>query len=239
MKTDLKDWLDSDGFLHLDLRPEINSTTNGALFTGTYIVLKYRANFLNISDVHDFVETLKNIYEEDVGVWRNHSKSEWDEFSLDNFTGIATALVCCKKWLERKNFQKSEVYHQCEFYLNSIPYFHHQLDHPKDFIYLGFLKCWWLFVWFMWIPSLAMIVSCTETYKEKDDKLIVKTDGKILAFLRFTAVGMPITEYICTKLIKQKVHEGKWTYGKWKEVFHRYYKTIRHPNRKLMEILDE
>jgi hypothetical protein len=282
MRTDLKHWLDKDGFLHLvpnfHDKPAINQTTNGALYTGTYIVLRYRANLLTIQDVHDFTESLIHLYNPETKEWRNHSISKWNEFSLDNFTGIATALKCCMKFLEKKNFQKSEVYHKCEYYMAAIPYYHWQLDHPKDFIYLGQLKTPFLFYFFWtiisvvspvlfimffnlflspeislvlsfliyfviyWFDRIAMIVSCYQTFKYKNDVPIIKTDGKILAFLRFTATKMPITEYICTWLIKNKKHkteDNTFSFGKWSEVFYMYYRNAKHPNRKLMRELDE
>ena len=246
MKDKLQYWLDKDGFLHLTPnykdKPPIDQTTNGALFTGTYIVLRYRAKLLTIRDVHDFTESLIHLYNPATKEWRNHSISDWNEFSLDNFIGVATALKCCMKFLEKKNFTKSKVYHRCEYYMETIPYFHWQLDHPKDFIYLGFLKSPVLFFPLMWFVSLAMIVSCYQTFKYKNGRAIIKTDGKILAFIRFTATKMPITEYVCTWLIKNKKHklkENVFTFGSWSDIFIRYFKNVNHPNRNLLRKLNE
>ena len=78
--------------------------------------------------------------------------------------------------------------------------------HPRDIVFYLYLKGGLsrsIASLLMWIPSLAMIISCAQNYKVRNGRRILKTDGKLLAWLRFNTIKMPITELICTWLIKR------------------------------------
>ena len=103
--------------------------------------------------------------------------------SHDNATGIC----CMEKFLNLPS---------------SIPIFSLSRLHPRDIIFYGYAKYPLVFWFFLWIPMIAMIVTCVQNTKVRNGKVILKTDGKILAWLRFTTFDLKITKYICTSIIK-------------------------------------
>lgn len=105
-----------------------------------------------------------------------------------------------------------------------IPIFDKSRAHPRDIVMYGYAKYPFLFWWLLWIPSICMIISCYQNYKVRGGRKIIKTDGKILAFIRVKAFNMKITDRICTYLIKKNKF-----YGNWHEVFKRYFKETEHP----------
>jgi hypothetical protein len=254
------EWFDDDGFLHLKEHPSIDSTINAPLFTGTYICLKFSLNELTVDDISRFLFAISHLYKD--GTWRTHSKSTKDRFAHDNFTGVICGLVCCRKFLQAKKHDYKEV----QKWIDRIPAFHSNADHPRDFIYYNRIKSPVLFhvlycafivhvgallgwaqlhpyvavpiLFFVGLlqfaPEVSMIVSCYQTFKVRKEVKIIKTDGKILALVRLIATPMPLTGYICNRLIEKKVHKldsgytFKWS--SWWYVFNEYYKLGHHPN---------
>ncbi len=80
-----------------------------------------------------------------------------------------------------------------------------------------------------------MIVTCYDSDKIRHGKRIIKTDGKILSFMRWTAVKMPITQFICEYLFENRVHtRNDGVKFVWKNIFNivcDYFKNASHPNR--------
>jgi len=75
------------------------------------------------------------------------------------------------------------------------------------------------------IPTaIAMMVSCYQQTKVRNGVTFNKTDGKLLAWLRFNTVRMPLVERICTYLIERNP-----IFGSWKNVFTIYF-GADHPN---------
>lgn len=247
MTKNIDAWSDSDGLIHLDRYPKLDETINAPLYTGTYICLKYKNKTLTMLDIKLFIVSLDKLYFD--GEYHTYSISELDRFAHDNYTGIGTALVCCMKYLKWKGLTGyGEIYYNmCDHFLKKIPFFH---KHPRDFIYLNYLKyprsvfCINLILPVLLIPSIAMIVSCYQTHKVRNGIDIIKTDGKILAYLRFTARRMPLTEIVCTWLIEKRFRQSKeyafeWSYSKWSNVFDRYFLNKAHPILTLIRKLDE
>lgn len=128
------EWFDEDGYIHLKEYPSVDSTINAPLFTGTYICLKYAVNELTVDDIGRFMFALSHIYKD--GIWRTHSKSTLDRFAHDNFTGVICALVCCRRYLKSRGYEYKEV----QKWIDRIPSFHQNADHPRDFIYYNRIK---------------------------------------------------------------------------------------------------
>ena len=129
MKERIKDWLDPDGLLHLDKFPRVDSTINAPMYTGLYICLLYANRKLTTNDIGDFLYGISHLYKDKQ--WRTHSASTLDRFAHDNFTGVICGLVCCRKKLESLGYATREI----DLWVNRIPFYHHNADHPRDFIF--------------------------------------------------------------------------------------------------------
>lgn len=101
--------------------------------------------------------------------------------------------------------------------------------HPRDLGYYLSLR-YPAFKRVLLIPTqIAMIVSCYQEYKTRNGNTMLKTDGKLLAWVRFNTIKMPITRKICNWLIKRNPK-----FGSWKNVFTIYF-GLDHPSSQLDE----
>lgn len=235
-----RDWLDDHKLLHVHKQP--SDSENPMLFSSVfYIALHKKHKIFLPNNLLKVIGALKGQGEWE---WRDSPTHEFGgKFGLDNTTG----LICF-----------SHVFNLS--YHKEVPPFHyHGGRNPKDVIFYGYVKylalskqSWKyfplrvLFTMLLPVTSIAMIITCIQTYKIKPywyekiikyfktgewDRLrikIVKTDGKILAWLRCQSLGMKWTYKICSYFIKRNKN-----FGSWKKVFEIYYPE-GHPNRELV-----
>jgi len=118
---------------------------------------------------------------------------------------------------------------------NEFPIIHPQRFHPRDVAF--YFACHYpgLKYLVLWITSIAMIISCAQTYKVRNGKKIIKTDGKILSLLRILALDMKWTYKICTYLLQKNKH-----FVSWANCFKIYYAhNDQHPIRRVTENIDQ
>lgn len=130
--------------------------------------------------------------------------------SLDNYD----AIMCLSK----------------HFYLNYHKKFRwgHQNLCPWDLLfYLHISESYfnWLGTLFLWIPSIWMIISILTSSAQS-------TSTALLTWIKLQSFNLPITKWICNKLVKFKVKS-------WYTYFENYFKDSNHPNRILASILKE
>lgn len=248
-------WRDKYGLIHLEPKPEPNQTENPALFSSTYIVLKYITKTLTEDDAYRYLASIDMLIKEDLKgswVWYTTPLFKFPHFSRDDFTGVIAAVKCLKEyankisddWLEELADRK----------IDQIPLFHKQLDHPRDFILVGYAKYPWIFFLLWPIYCLAMIVSCWQTHKVRKGLSIAKTDGKIMAFLICKAYNLRLTFWICDWLVKKRKRtgqiprytipegyhvDGSWKWVNWVNVFKDFYRNHEHPNVKYIELWEQ
>jgi len=80
--------------------------------------------------------------------------------------------------------------------------------HPRDVIFYSYLKGNILAKLLMFIPSIAMILSCLRKYKVRNGIKFEAVDGKLLATIRYKCVKMPITKFICEYIMKKRYGEN-------------------------------
>ena len=175
---------------------------NAVLFYSEYYLL--RQLLVKVSH-NDILRGRENILDNRVSP-TFYEVNEQEGWSHDNHTG----LVCLSK--------------------NTGKHIHRQLKwdnwvqrtHPRDLVFYRMIagKKWANL--FAWIPMVAMIVSCYQTHKVRNGMKIVKTDGKLLAWLRFNTIKMPTTKRICDYIINKK-------HGGWAKQFEIYFGS-EHPN---------
>lgn len=96
--------------------------------------------------------------------------------------------------------------------------------HPRDFFFYLWLQRNFFGWLFLWVPAIAMIFSCLRRYKADNGK--EDTDGKLLCFVRLHCTHMPITNKICTALLKHHYGERYWSH-----LFSIYFEDPQHPIR--------
>lgn len=187
---------------------------NGVLFTAEYVIMK--VNEMELAGLgkesltgnllgHRVIKTSQ--------VEPDYFSSGEKHFSHDNLTGV----FCLSKTLGTDHHKKI-------WFKNYWAYLH-----PRDFIwYLWANQKWYsyLVLPFLWIATLAMMHSCWSDYKVRNGNKILKTDGKILTFLRLKTFRMPITARLCDWVLRNNNE-----FGSWKACFTMYFKDPEHPNR--------
>lgn len=180
---------------------------NSVLFTAEYVIL-------SLKEGKD-PELLRSMMVSAIESYRKEDGHlEFDEkegFSHDN----RTAVVCISKILGM-NYHTEEKFKHWKQYM-----------HPRDIVFYNYLKGGWrklLATFFMWMPILDMIFTCASTYKVRNGKRIVKTDGKLLAWVRLHTVEMKLVSKICTYLLSKNMF-----FKTWKNVFNIYFTDFAHP----------
>lgn len=203
----IEEWLDRDGFLHLHKNPEIDESENSPMYYGllsSVIVIPY---FLSLSPLKQGNKFRANANRE----WGSH-------FSHDNMTGLYCIL-------------KNEG---SEAYMRSLPTVYWNRDfwlHPRDLAFYFWAKHPILGFPFIWIASLSMIISCIQKYKVRGNgNKIIKTDGKLLTYMRCKTFNMSITFSICSFFIRHHKY-----FNNWNDVAVMYFKDVDHPLRKLIK----
>lgn len=100
---------------------------------------------------------------------------------------------------------------------------HHHASSPEWFMFFFWAKYPWLGLIFLPIISLSMIVSCARVWRStKGNPPHISTSGKILVFLRLRAFNLPITEWVCNKIIN-----GHKDLLGWDKIFSIYHSEAR------------
>jgi len=152
-----------------------------------------------------------------------NEKREWytmgeENLSHDNFT----AIVCLSS---RYGFD----YHKDLFRKDLI----HSMLHPRDAVfYLSKCERWYSFIGKVMYPIslLAQMHSCYVVEKRRGDQVFLRTDGKLLTWLRCRTFNMRLTSLICTFIIKNNE-----LFKTWKKCFGIYFKDSAHPNNLMPE----
>lgn len=208
-------WFDNYGLLHVDKQP--SDSENGILFTAEYWTLKSKERKLNNYEI-DYINKAIDSSKHAKGYYLLHPKSKEIRFSHDNMTG----LICLMKLVGREDYKKFK------FWFNDIRHHWKQRLHPRDIVFYAYCKGGFLGVLaylFLFIPSLAMIISCLQDHKVRGGNKILKTDGKKLAWLRLNTLNLPLTKLICSFIINKNM-----PFKSWKNIFSMYFKNEQHPN---------
>lgn len=141
------------------------------------------------------------------GKFRRNSDRDWDNgsFSHDEMTG----LYCLLSDIRNLPILKWEG----NYWL-----------HPRDIAFYTYCHNKFLGSLLLPIASIAMIISCLQDYKYRNGKRFVRTDGKLLAYLRCKKYKLNLTFWICDKIIKRKK-----LFGSWDKVFSIYFRNPEHP----------
>lgn len=219
MSTLIK-WLDVHGYIHLNESPEVDESENGPMFTGLLLVTPNITRWNVANPFQQGPDLFAVINVKDKGAFRVNAKGKWgDHFSHDNMTGLYCILNISPKPL--KVIRK---------HLPILKWNNRWWLHPRDISFYFWCHHPILGLPFLWIASLAMIISCYQTYKVRGGVKIVKTDGKLLTWMRCKSFNMPITFAICTWLIKRNPY-----FVTWNHVASIYFKNPKHPLRTLIK----
>lgn len=209
----LENWLDNDGLMHTEFNPTVDQSENSPMFTGLLSITEGNA-FRH----HDKKLRISAIIEKWDGKFRANSNREWgSHFSHDNMTGLY-CLVKNNEWntmIKRLPIAKWNG----EWWL-----------HPRDLAFYFWCHYPRLGLLTLWIASLAMIVSCIQEYKVRDGKKIIKTDGKLLAYMRCNSFNLNITFAICSFFIRRHKY-----FSSWNDVAKKYFQVKGHPLRSLIK----
>jgi len=180
---------------------------NSILFTAEYLTLvRNNERFLRKNHASKSIAAVYRGDEE----FRAVPDEKW---SHDNHT----AVVCLSKIMG------------FEWHKSLYPKHVMTMLHPKDFIFYAYAAGRWYspIAWlFLWVTSIAMIVSCMQKYKVRNGVKIVKTDGKLLAWLRCQAFNLPITWFLCRLALRRNS-----AFKTFQQCFNMYFTDPGHPNR--------
>jgi len=230
-------WKDEYNIMHHVSYPMALASENGPLFLGTNIVLKYATNNLLEIDVEEFLDSIEHLYTDR---WHTTPGSTSPRFSHDNMTGIVCALKVCRSFLNSAQYpgiRRYELEARISHFEALCPIFHKQRMHPRDLMFYSICKYPKL-QYIFYIPlMIIMIVSAYQTYKVRGGRKIIKTDGKIIAFVRCIALGWSL-KWIEKALFRFR-GSPQWKYQGWFDVFQGYYKEYNHPNFVLSQDIKE
>jgi len=192
-------------------RKETGSVTCSLLFAAEYWVLKNKHRG-GLEDYEKYKSAVAISYVRTEKGFKD-SPTTQEPWSHDNHTG----LVCLSKICGFK--EHKQLY----------PSLWRTMLHPRDLIFYSWAAGRWYsrIAWFfLWIPMIAMVVTCLQDYKVRNGQNILKTDGKILTWLRINSFNLPVTKWLCTLAIRNNKE-----FGSWKRCFSIYFKDRGHPNR--------
>lgn len=187
---------DSRGLVHHADTSKHDTLTseNSPMFTGIECQLYSECKELDEEMSKEYlIEVMPEFYNS-AGYWVSSAGSENNRFSRDNFSGLISIIKLCSKFKSNKVAVKRLK--------KLVPLFHRQLAHPRDFVLVGFFKYPWLFWPLLPITWVAFLISCLQKYKVRDGNKIVKTDGKLIAFMVCHAFNFRVTYWLCRKAIR-------------------------------------
>lgn len=197
-------WFDDDGLLQ-------PWGENSILFTAEYLTL-VRNSSGDLRREHAS-KSIAAVYKGD----ERFEAVKDEKWSHDNHT----AVVCLSKLMG--------------FEWHKSMYWGHftTMLHPRDFIFYAYATGRWysyIAALFLWIPCLAMIVSCAQKYKVRNNVRIVKSDGKLLAWLRCQTFNLTLTWKLCKLMLKLNK-----LFGSFKACFFMYFRDPDHPSRQFKD----
>ncbi len=202
----MKSWIDKDGFIHTKEFPSVDQSENGPMFTGLLSVFE---------NGRDRAMSTISIWSINDRFRANRNREFGSHFSHDNMTG----LYCLNK---NRTGGVSVA-------LPTARWNGRWWLHPRDVFFYFWCHNPRIGLFFLWISSLAMIISCIQKYKVRNGVKYIKTDGKLLAFLRCRSFDLKITYAICTFFIERHKY-----FDSWNDVAKRYFKEEGHPLRSLI-----
>jgi hypothetical protein len=209
----MKQWFDKYGLLHNEPQPYVS--TNSALFTAEYYMLKTLLGSMNHLDRARLLSSFLSLRED--GIWYEYADLSSQHWSHDNKTGVEAISYLLRLGLNEGNSWDHL--------------------HPRDLIFYGMCNGSKLASLFAPVLMVIHIISCLKKYKVRGDNKFIHTDGKILAFMRMQALKntswwMKLSWKLCTKIIKR----SKIFYG-WAGVFKTYFRHSNHPiNQLIIEV---
>lgn len=215
-KLEYRDWFDEVDLMHLNRNPDMGNSENGPLFTAEFHTLYAKV----YGKKHSLLSNSINAVNPNPGIYKP-SGNGGEHFSHDNMSGL-----------------------YCMWYLYSGKCPKHlaittkYVKHPRDILFFLYAKMahktniFYKFLQHMLliIPAIAMIVSCYQTYKVRNGNKILKTDGKLLTWLRCETFGLTKTLAVCEWILKKR---NIWY--NWSHIFIYYFKTEGHPNNEMSE----
>jgi len=176
---------------------------NGILFLAEYLAIKG----FPLEWKRRVVKAIEE-YKDVRGIWRVKGEQH---LSHDNFT----AIVCLSSNYNlpyHKNIYRQDLVH-C-------------MLHPRDFIFYNIVSgvsLAWVFYPF---ALLAMMYSCYSDFKVRNGVRMLKTDGKLLTWLRCKSFDLPLTARICSWVLSKRT-----LFSSWKRCFEIYFLNPKHPLR--------
>ncbi len=105
-----------------------------------------------------------------------------------------------------------------------------RIMHPRDIIYYGYcaenVLCKALYP----ILALCMIITCIQSYKVRNNRKIIKTDGKLLSWVRCKGSKLHRTFKLLTWIISSNSY-----FVCWRNIFLTYFGHEQHPIHKLLK----
>lgn len=210
------EWFDKVKLIHLAKNPDITNSENGPLFSAEFHRLYYEM----YGKRHPYIlDTISAINDKPgqfnpSGEWLDKDSKD-AHFSHDNMTGL-----------------------YCLYYIafskipSHLPLITKYAKHPRDVLFYSYchsLKYGGLLMHIirhllLIIPCTAMLVSCYQLYKVRNGNKILKTDGKLLTWLRCRTFGLKKTMWCAEKILKFR---KKWR--SWDHIFGAYFNRSDHP----------
>lgn len=252
-------WHDSYGALHNVQNPTTTQTENSPLFWGNEIVFKFLLGELTWDDCNAYVSYVEKLSEAKFeGLWNKVQRVlGWNwmvtpdstryDFSKDNWIGVALALLVIKRFCGLHHVELSGL----DRAIKKIRLFHPQLIHPVAWCTVAYAKYQWR--WCLPIVEIGNKISCKETHKVRGERLIAKTDGKIMALMTWIAFGFPFEfSHIVKETIREhplpvnnkKVYRFQmndqyyWKWFSWKNLYLDYFPLEDFPLVKMAERID-
>lgn len=221
----MRRFFDSYGILHhadTGRSGDPETSENGPLFTGVYYTEKGNINHSQKTAIR---KVLICLY--DGVMWRTTPDSKSERFSHDNFKGIISLILI----LEKNNAPSTAIFRRW------VPLFHKQLIRPDNFFLVGYFKyplIFWPTLPYVWF---TMLLTCFQTYKVRNGKHILKTDGKIMTRMICKAFGWKYIYKLCTFVLKRerKLKSGETIKMSWNMVYQTYFQNDGHPLRSIEE----
>lgn len=105
-----------------------------------------------------------------------------------------------------------------------------RIMHPRDILYYGYCAGNPICILLYPLLALFMIITCLQSYKVRNGNKILKTDGKLISWVRCKCSSLNLTMKSLTFLLKLNSQ-----FGNWNNVFRIYFKELEHPIRKLLD----
>lgn len=214
MSGNYSTWFDNHGLLHLNDHPHPLDSENGPLFSAYFYCLwKFR-----MDSPHYQLPLTINTVNPTPGLYRP-SVEGGEHFSHDNMTGLYSMYYL--------------FIGRCPKHLATMAKY---VKHPRDICFNTYAKIahrrgvlWTLLQHLLLvIPALTMMITCYQKYKVRGGRKILKTDGKLMTFLRCHTFGLKKTLRVCEAILHRRSN-----FKHWGHVFSTYFTRPNHPCNRL------